>query len=39
MTLEDHEVKGHFEIKDIKFKYPAKKDVEVLKGVSIETNN
>jgi ABC-type multidrug transport system fused ATPase/permease subunit len=37
--LEEHEVQGRFEIKDIKFNYPAKKDVEVLKGISIETNN
>lgn len=33
------QVKGTIEIKDIKFRYPSKKDVQVLKGVSIEVDN
>ena len=30
---------GELEIKDIKFKYPTKTDVEVLKGVSLKTDS
>jgi ABC-type multidrug transport system fused ATPase/permease subunit len=33
------QVKGSIEIKDIKFSYPSKPDVEVLKGVTIEVAN
>jgi ATP-binding cassette subfamily B (MDR/TAP) protein 1 len=35
--LED--VTGTIEIRDIKFSYPSKLDVQVLKGVSIEVDN
>ena len=34
-TLPKNE-KGDFELKDVKFSYPSKKDVKVLKGVNIE---
>jgi ATP-binding cassette subfamily B (MDR/TAP) protein 1 len=30
--------KGVLEVRDVKFKYPQKQDVMVLKGVSLETN-
>lgn len=33
------EVLGSIELKDIKFAYPSKKGVDVLKGVSIEVDN
>jgi len=29
---------GRLELRDVKFKYPAKQDVLVLKGVSLETD-
>lgn len=38
-TLDDKDGTGKLEIKDIRFSYPSKTDVEVLKGVSIDVNN
>ena len=35
----ESELKGTIEIRDVKFNYPSKKDVQVLKGVSIEVDN
>ena len=37
--ISDNEVSGVIEIKDVKFNYPSKKDVQVLKGVSISVDN
>lgn len=37
--IENVEVKGSIELKDLKFRYPSKPDVEVLKGVTIEVAN
>ena len=37
--IENVEVKGSIELKDLKFRYPSKPDVEVLKGVTIEVTN
>lgn len=37
--IEQTEVKGSIEIKDLKFYYPTQTDVEVLKGVTIEVAN
>ena len=31
--------KGHLEFRDVKFKYPSKQDVQVLKGISFEVDN
>ena len=30
---------GTIELRDVKFRYPSKQDVQVLKGVSIEVDN
>ena len=38
-TRIDGEVNGVLEVRDVKFRYPSKSDVEVLKGLSIEVNN
>ena len=38
-TMPVHQVDGLLEIKNVKFNYPSKADVQVLKGVSIEVNN
>lgn len=32
-------INGVIEIKDVEFNYPSKKDVQVLKGVSIQVDN
>ena len=37
--MEDNEVKGTIEIKDVKFCYPSKMTVQVLKGVSLTVEN
>ena len=37
--INDVEVKVSIELKDLKFRYPSKPDVEVLKGVTIEVAN
>ena len=37
--MEQVEVKGSIEIKDLKFRYSSKQDVEVLKGITIEVSN
>ena len=37
--INETEVSGVIEIKDVKFNYPSKKDVQVLKGVSISVDN
>ena len=34
-TMSENEVKGTIEIKDVKFSYPSKMTVQVLKGVSL----
>ena len=33
------EITGELELRDVKFRYPSKPDVEVLKGLSLEVNN
>ncbi len=33
------EVNGELEIRDVKFRYPSKSDVQVLKGVSLKVEN
>jgi len=38
-TTVEGEVNGVLEVRDVKFSYPSKSDVEVLKGISIEVNN
>lgn len=35
----EEEVQGRLELRDVRFTYPTKKDVEVLKGVSLEIDN
>lgn len=37
--MKDQDVKGSIEIRNVKFRYPSKLDVEVLKGVRIEVDN
>ncbi len=32
----DEDIKGEISLKDLKFHYPTKKDVQVLKGISID---
>ena len=36
---ETEELKGTIALKDVKFRYPSKKEVQVLKGVTIEVDN
>ena len=38
-TMDDSAVKGTIEIKDVKFSYPSKMAVQVLKGVSLTVEN
>jgi len=38
-TISQSEIKGSLEIQDLKFRYPSKPDVEVLKGVHIDVSN
>lgn len=33
------EVNGRIELKDVKFRYPGRPDVQVLKGVSLSVDN
>ena len=35
-TLLEEDVKGKIEFKDVRFTYPCREDVEVLKGISFE---
>ena len=35
----DGEITGELELRDVKFSYPSKPDVEVLKGLSLQVNN
>ena len=35
----DGEINGELELRDVKFSYPSKPDVEVLKGLSLQVNN
>ena len=37
--LDDSETKGTIEIRDLKFSYPSKQSVQVLKGVSLTVEN
>ncbi len=37
--MEENKVKGTIEFKDVKFSYPSKKEVQVLKGVSITVDH
>jgi len=37
--IENFEIKGSLEIADVKFRYPSKSDVEVLKGITIDVAN
>ena len=37
--MEESQVKGTIEFKDVKFSYPSKKEVQVLKGVSITVDH
>ena len=37
--MNEEDVKGTIEIKDVKFNYPSKKTVQVLKGVSLKVEN
>ena len=39
IKLDSQNVNGLLEIRDVKFSYPSKPDVEVLKGVSLTVNN
>jgi len=36
---DDDKVEGKLELKNLKFRYPSKKDVQVLKGVNITIDN
>ena len=37
--IEGDAVNGKFELKNVKFSYPSKDDVQVLKGVSLNVDN
>ena len=39
IKIDQQDTKGTIEIKDIKFNYPSKKTVEVLKGISLTVEN
>lgn len=36
---EEKEVEGTIELRNVKFRYPTKPDVQVLKGVSLKVDN
>jgi len=36
--IPEGEVKGNLELRNVRFRYPGKKDVEVLKGVSLSVD-
>jgi len=38
-TLPAEQAQGNLEFKNVKFRYPSKPDIQVLKGVSFEVNN
>lgn len=39
VKLNDGEFNGKLELKDVKFRYPSKEDVQVLKGISLGVDN
>ena len=39
VKLNDGEINGKLELKDVKFRYPSKEDVQVLKGINLGVDN
>ena len=37
--MEGHEIKGNLTLEEVKFRYPSKPDVQVLKGIDIDVDS